>query len=89
MIEDSRKAWAATAIELVNGAFPFDSDDVRTWETCSKLLPHAFSVVENAEPLGVDLASCGRLLNQSGLYLRGGQSLIKLESFTSGLWRSA
>jgi len=41
MDEDSRTACAATAIKIVNGAFPFDSDDVRTWETCSKLLPHA------------------------------------------------
>jgi hypothetical protein len=71
MNEDSREAWAKTAVELVNKAVPFEDDDVRTLQTRSKLLPHAISVVDHAAPLGVAQDSCSRLFNHSGLYLNG------------------
>ncbi len=66
-----RKKWAEAAVRLVNDAFPFDSDDVRTWPECARLLPHALSAAEHAEKLGVAPEATGRVLNLVGLYLSG------------------
>ena len=71
MSEDEQKRWADAAVRLVNEAFPYDSDDVRTWDECSVLLPHAVAVAEQAEKLGTNPEATGRLLNQMGLYLWG------------------
>jgi len=71
MAEEARKRWAAAAARSVNRAFPFDSDDVRTWPACSRLLPHALAAVDHCEPLAVAPDETARLLNQAGLYLGG------------------
>jgi len=67
----ARRAWAEAAVRMVNDVFPFDSDDVRTWPQCARLLPHALAAAGQAEALGVAPEATGRLLNQAGLYLRG------------------
>ena len=69
--EKERKRWAEAAVRLVNGAFPQESDDVRTWALCSVLLPHALAATEHAEGLGLVSKANGRLLNQVGSYLFG------------------
>jgi tetratricopeptide (TPR) repeat protein len=69
--EKARSTWAEAAVRLVNGAFPFESDDVRTWPQCARLLPHALAAAGHAEALEVASEATGRLLNQAGLYLRG------------------
>jgi len=58
------------ALGAVNEAFPFDSDDVRTWPACTRLLPHALAVADHAEALTIGEPT-GRILNQAGLYLKG------------------
>jgi len=65
------KTWAEVAVRLVGGAFPFDSDDVRTWPECSLLLPHALAAAEHAEELEVAPEATQYLLNQAGLYCEG------------------
>ncbi len=69
--DDEKKTWAGAAAELVNAAFPFDSDDVRTWPVCARLLPHARAAAHHAEEHQVGLQAASRLLNQAGLYLQG------------------
>jgi len=69
--EDEKKKWAEAAVRIVDEAFPFDSDDVGTWPVCSRLLPHALAAAEHAEVLNVASDSTGRLLNQTGVYLKG------------------
>jgi len=69
--EDERKKWAESAVGVVNQAFPLRSDDVRTWESCERLLQHALTAAEFGERLKVAPGATGRLLNQSGLYFRG------------------
>jgi len=69
--EDDSKMWAEAAVRVVNSAFPYDSDAVRYWPTCSRLLPHALAAAERAEELDVGADAAGRLFNQAGLYLQG------------------
>jgi len=71
LAEEARKRWAAAAARSVNRAFPIDSDDVRTWPACSRLLPHALAAADHCEPLAVAPAETARLLNQAGVYLHG------------------
>ncbi len=75
--EAAKKQWAEAAVNIVNDAFPFDSDDVRTWLECSSLLPHASTTMEYAEQFQVALGAVGRLLNQSGLYFKGRAEFAK------------
>jgi tetratricopeptide (TPR) repeat protein len=69
MTKKDRKTWVESAVAIVNQAFPFESDDYRTWATCSRLLPHAQAAAREAELAGLTSESLGRLLNQAGLYL--------------------
>jgi len=68
---EARKEWAGCAAAVVNRAFPQKSADVRTWDDCSRLLPHALAAAGAAEELGVAPKAADRLLNQVGLYLTG------------------
>ena len=68
---DDQKKWAEAAVHIVNEAFPFDSDNVKSWPVCSRLLPHALAAAGHSEAHDVVLDSTGRLLNQTGLYLKG------------------
>jgi tetratricopeptide (TPR) repeat protein len=66
---EDKRAWAEVAVRLVNSAFPFHSNEVRTWPECARLLPHALAAIKRAEELQVALDATGRLLNQTALYL--------------------
>jgi tetratricopeptide (TPR) repeat protein len=74
------KQWAEAAVKVVNDAFPFDSDDFRTWKQCARLLPHALIAAEYSEKAQIAPDSTGRLLNQVGLYLQGRSELIAARS---------
>ena len=70
--DEERKRWAEAAVRLVNGAFPLESGDVRTWDVCSVLFSHALAATKYAEELGAAAPrATGRLLNKVGLYLKG------------------
>lgn len=66
----ARDVWAAAAAEVTSEAFPYDSDEVENWPTCSRLLPHALAAADHSEGLGVAAAAAGYMLNQVGLYLQ-------------------
>ncbi len=68
---DDHNKWAEAAVQVVNDAFPQHSDDVRTWEECARLLPHALASAGHAEDLGIAPDATARVLNQAGIYLRG------------------
>src|SRR5579884_2514440 len=69
--DNDRLTFAEAAVRLINKAFPYDSDDVRTWPDCARLLPHAQTASDYTEQLEVAGDATGRLLNQAGVYLRG------------------
>lgn len=75
--EDEKKRWAEAAVKLVNKAFPFNTNDVRTWPACSSLLPHALASTKLAEELEVAPGETARLLNQAGLYLNVKANLLE------------
>ncbi len=68
MDDTTRKTFADAALECVNAAFPFESDDVRTWADCARLYAHARAVTDEAERLQVAPKATARLLNQVGVY---------------------
>ena len=69
--EDDEKRWAETAVALLSAAFPFESDEVQTWPLCSRLLPHALAAAAHAEAREVAPEETSRILNETGIYLRG------------------
>jgi tetratricopeptide (TPR) repeat protein len=69
--EDDRKRWTETVVRLLSATFPLDSDDVRTWHQCSRLLPHARVAATHAEAREVAPEVTQHILNQTGLYLHG------------------
>ena len=71
LLDDERRVSAEAAVRVVNDAFPFDSDDIRTWAACERLLSHALAAAEFGEELQLAPEATGRLLNQMGLYYRG------------------
>ncbi len=66
--EAGRNQWATAAVEVVDAAFPLDGDDVRTWNRCAEVLPHATTTSDFAELLGVALESTAHLLSKVGRY---------------------
>ena len=55
---------------LVDEAFPEDSNDVRTWPECVRLISHALITANHAETLGIAAAVISHLLDKSGKYLQ-------------------
>jgi tetratricopeptide (TPR) repeat protein len=66
---EDQQVWAGAAARLVTAAFPQGSIDVAIWPACAYLLPHALTVVDHAEPLGVEPDATAQLLNQATFYL--------------------
>jgi len=69
--ESDRGAWAEAAAGVISKAFPYDSDDVRTWSVCARLLTHAMTVASHCEAVGIGLDSAASLFSQVAMYLRG------------------
>jgi tetratricopeptide (TPR) repeat protein len=78
--EDESKVWAEAAVAVVNEVFPYDRDDVRTWEECARLLPHALATTAYIEELEVMSGNAGGLLNVVGIYLAGRAQHIEAKS---------
>jgi len=66
MTEGRRGEALREALGWVNGAVPFDSDDVRTWPVLDPLAPHALAVARRADETGI-ADPTGRLLGQLAL----------------------
>ena len=69
--KETRNTWCDTALRLIANSFPYDSDDVRTWPECSRLLAHALAVNGHITSLDITPKDTGRLLNHVGIFLKG------------------
>ncbi|MBU1626361.1 tetratricopeptide repeat protein, partial [bacterium] len=63
---DSKEGWRTTALRAVNETFDFDKDDVKSWEKCSRLLPHAVAILRHPGIKGGDTSETGELMNKLG-----------------------
>jgi tetratricopeptide (TPR) repeat protein len=77
MNESEQKTWAAAAVNLVAKVFPRESDDVRTWPECARLIAHALEATQHCEMLGVANEPTAALMNQAGGYLRGRAQFVE------------
>jgi tetratricopeptide (TPR) repeat protein len=70
---NARQQWAAAAIGLLRASFPKESEDVRTWPDCQRLLPHVLAAAGHTEQLGVTAALEGTswLLDRAATYMQG------------------
>ncbi|HVS44933.1 MAG TPA: FxSxx-COOH system tetratricopeptide repeat protein, partial [Candidatus Dormibacteraeota bacterium] len=59
------------AVLLLRATFPESSGDVRTWERCAQLLPHALAVTAHAEGLATEPEATSWLLDRVAVYLQG------------------
>ena len=75
----AQQQWAAAATGLLRASFPEESDDVRTWADCERLLPHVLAATGHAERLGVPAAleAVSWLLDRAGGYLQGRAQLTQ------------
>ena len=72
MAEDERRSWAARVAVAVADAFPAASGDVRSWDRCALLLPHALAVTSHPGATDGDAATrTSSLLDRAGTYLQG------------------
>jgi tetratricopeptide (TPR) repeat protein len=71
MDEAAVRVWTEAAVRILENAFPYDSDDFRTWGTCAPLLTHALTALADAEVLKIDAHVTASLLNKVGGYLLG------------------
>ena len=68
--EDGERKWVEMAVQLLNGAFPSDTDDRTTWPSYAALMSHVLQVKEHAERLGIASETVAVLLSNAGNYLR-------------------
>ncbi|RJP81720.1 MAG: tetratricopeptide repeat protein [Candidatus Zixiibacteriota bacterium] len=81
MNKKAQKLWATAAVKVVSAAYPFDSDDVSTWDACKRLLPHATAAAEHAESLEVAPEAAGHIWNQCGLYVQGLANYVSAQEY--------
>jgi len=72
--------WAETAVHFLSVAFPIESEDVRTWHLCSRLLPHAMAAIAHAEAREAAPEETSLILNQTGLYLLGRAEFVEAKA---------
>ncbi len=68
---DAVPEWAAAAVRLLHSVFPENSEDVSTWPSCSRLLPHALAATDHAEELGAQPDETSWVLDRVACYLKG------------------
>ena len=65
---EQARRMVATALERLAVMFPLDSEDIRTWPECTRLLPHALSVLRFRDDYAIETRQAGELLANVGNY---------------------
>ncbi len=50
---EERKIWAEASVRLANSTFPYELNELNTWQVSTRMLPHALATAGHAEELGV------------------------------------
>lgn len=69
--KDKAAKWVNIAVHIMKMAFPYDEYDMKTWATCSQLLPHALATANYAEKFNTGLEEAAEIYQRAGEYLRG------------------
>ena len=84
--ESFQSLWGIAGLRIISATFPFGGDDVRTWDICTRLWPHAQAVLARQESLDTAPEQRGQLLNKCGLYAWGrANSQVARELFEQAL----
>jgi tetratricopeptide (TPR) repeat protein len=62
--------WLKAALRAVNGLFPQESHDVRTWPVCSRWLAHGLALANWERADDLDAGACSRLVDRCAGYLK-------------------
>ena len=69
MPQELIETWATAAVKLLAEAYPYDKNDMTTWDLSGHLLPHVVAAVELAERLEPMPERISYLWNETGLFL--------------------
>jgi tetratricopeptide (TPR) repeat protein len=69
LAEGDREMWAEAAVKMVAQAFKFDTLDLRSWDRCAELLPHALAAAWHAEANQIAPRATITVLDDAGRYL--------------------
>ncbi|HSN96838.1 MAG TPA: FxSxx-COOH system tetratricopeptide repeat protein [Candidatus Nanopelagicales bacterium] len=72
---------AERALRLIDCVFPETSDDVETWPTCARWLPHALAAARHAETLDVARAVRAHLIPRFAVYLQGRAAFAEAKGY--------
>ena len=85
-VDGGQQRWAGAAVRMVHASFPKDSNEVGTWPTCARLLPHALVTTKHAQDLAVEAGATSLLMDKSATYLHArGEFAAARELFDSAL----
>jgi hypothetical protein len=70
LIPADQQQWSGAAARLITAAFPRASQEVSTWPDCAALLPHALTVINHAQAMGIEAKTAALLCNEASLYLQ-------------------
>ena len=68
--KDKAAQWIDIAVQIMKMGFPYDEYDVKTWATCSQLLPHALATASYAEKFNTGLEEAAEVYQKVGEYLQ-------------------
>lgn len=69
--KDKAAKWVNIAIQIMKMAFRYDEYDMKTWATCSQILPHALATANYAEKHSTGLEAAAEIYQKAGEYFRG------------------
>src|SRR5207249_3040855 len=79
--------FAEHAVRKLHERFPRDSDDVRNWPECWKLIDHVLNAATLAQESGVALDSTATLLSNAGVYYQSVHDLTRAVSLHERSWK--
>jgi tetratricopeptide (TPR) repeat protein len=74
-------SWINAAIAIINKGFPQESHDVRFWQDCARLRPHAEVALAAAQDVTADVNNTGRLLSCLVVYLKSRAEYINIQAY--------
>ena len=86
LTNEDQKMWSEIALTLLNCAFSYDGEDVKSWNDYLRLLRHAQSAASHADRLNIMPNETSQLFKRIGLFLKDNNEFKEAEKcFERGL----